>query len=60
MDREIRIKISPEGDVEIDSSVYNDCKEVADHFAEVLGKVVHFSEKDDLDSQTRIKIDSTD
>ena len=60
VDREIRIKISPEGKVEIDSSVYSDCKEVADHFAEILGKVELITVKDDLDSESKIKIDSGD
>ena len=60
MDREIKIRISPEGKVEIDSSVYSDCKEVADHFAEILGKVELITVKDDLDAESRVEIDSGD
>jgi hypothetical protein len=58
MGREIKIKISPDGNVEIDSSIFKDCKEVADHLSKVLGKVEHFIEKDELDSEEEIQIDT--
>ena len=60
MDREIRIRITPDGKVEVDSSIYTDCKEVAEHLAKVVGKVESFTEKDELDSEVRIKIDSAE
>lgn len=60
MDREIRIRIAADGKVEIDSTIFEDCKDVADHLAGVLGKVESFSEKDDLDTEKRIKIGSNE
>jgi hypothetical protein len=58
MDRQIRIRITADGKVEIDSSVFNDCKEIAEHLTKVLGKVESFTEKDELDREVRIKIDT--
>ena len=60
MDREIRINITTEGKVEVDSTIYKDCKDVAGHLAKVIGKVESFTEKDDMDNEERIKIDSGD
>lgn len=57
MDREIRIKVTPNGKVEIDSSVFKDCKEIAEHLTKILGKIESFTEKDELDRKIRIKID---
>lgn len=58
MDREIRVRITPDGKVEIDSTVFNDCKEVAQHLSRVIGKVESFSEKDEFDTMSRIKIET--
>ncbi|MDP2688870.1 MAG: hypothetical protein Q8P48_02040 [Deltaproteobacteria bacterium] len=58
MDRQIRIRITREGKVEVDSTVYNDCKEVAEHLTKLLGEVESFTEKDELDSTVRVKIDT--
>ena len=58
MDRQIRIRITKEGKVEVDSTIYNDCKEVAEHLTKVLGEMESFTEKDDLDTAIRVKIDS--
>ncbi len=58
MNREIRIKITKDGRVEIDSSVYKDCKEVADQLIKNLGRIEKFEEKDDLDTEVKIKIDT--
>lgn len=58
MDREIRIKITKDGRVEIDSSVYKDCKEVADYLVKNLGRIEKFEEKDDLDTELKIDIDT--
>ncbi|MBI5468035.1 MAG: hypothetical protein HY891_02790 [Deltaproteobacteria bacterium] len=58
MDRQIRIRITREGKVEIDSSVYNDCKEVAAHLTKNLGKVESFIEKDELDREIKVKIET--
>lgn len=57
MGREIKIKISSDGKVEIDSSVYTDCKEVAAHLTKLLGKAEKFYEKDELGAEDRLKID---
>lgn len=58
MDKQIRIRISKDGKVEIDSSVYTDCKEIAEHLTKHLGSVESFTEKDDLDTTIRVKIDT--
>ena len=58
MDRQIRIRITKEGKVEVDSTIYNDCKEVAEHLTRVLGEMESFTEKDELDTTIRVKIDS--
>ena len=56
--REIRIMITADVKVEIDSTVFKDCKEVAEHLTKALGKVESFTEKDELDREVRIKIDT--
>lgn len=58
MNREIRIRITAAGKVEIDSSVYKDCKEVAAHLTRLIGKAEKFYEKDELDTEDRLKIDT--
>lgn len=58
MDREIRLRITRDGKVEIDSSIFQDCKEVAEHLTKVLGKAESFTIKDELDREVRIKIDT--
>lgn len=58
MNREIRIKIGRDGKVEIDSSVYKDCKEVAAHLTRIIGKAEKFYEKDELDTEDRLKIET--
>lgn len=58
MNREIRIRIAADGKVEIDSSVYKDCREVAAHLTKVIGKAEKFYEKDELDTEDRLKIDT--
>ncbi len=57
MDRQIRIRIAKDGKVEIDSSVYTDCKGVAEHLTKNLGKVESFVEKDEHDTSVKVKID---
>lgn len=57
MSREIRIRITREGKVEIDSSVYKDCKEIADHLVKDLGKIESYLEKDELHDQVIVKVD---
>ncbi len=54
MDREIRIKITKDGRVEIDSSVYDDCKEVAAQLSKHVGIVEKFVEKDDFGHEVLI------
>ena len=56
MDREIRIRITKDGRVEIDSSVFKDCKDVAEQLVKHLGEIEKFVEKDDLDTEVKIKI----
>ena len=57
MDREIRIKITTDGKVEIDSTVFKDCKEVAQHLTKVIGKAESFTEKEELDREVRLRIE---
>lgn len=58
MDRKIKIKITKDGKVEIDSSVFSDCTEVADKLKKLLGKVEKFDVKDEIEADTfeRLKI----
>ncbi|HXI09231.1 MAG TPA: hypothetical protein VNK06_00390 [Thermodesulfobacteriota bacterium] len=58
MDRQIRIRITKDGKVEIDSSVYKDCKEVAEHLTKNLGRVESFKEKDEFESEIKVKIEA--
>jgi hypothetical protein len=60
MDKNIRIRITKDGHVEIDSTVFTDCKTVAEQLTEHLGKIETFEEKDDLDTRVRIKIEGKD
>jgi len=57
MDKSIRIRITKNGQVEIDSTVFSDCKSVADQLSAHLGKVEKFEEKDDLDNRRDVNID---
>ncbi|MBI5182298.1 MAG: hypothetical protein HZA06_05265 [Nitrospirae bacterium] len=58
MDKKIKIKITSDGKVEIDSSVFNDCKDVANHLTKLLGRIEKFDAKDELEAgaEERIKI----
>lgn len=56
MDRQIKIKIGKDGKVEIDSSVFRDCKEVAEHLTRNLGKIESFMEKDEAESDVAVRI----
>ncbi len=56
MEREIKIRITPDGKVEVDSTIFKDCKEVAEHLSKLLGKVESFTEKDELDTVEKIKL----
>ena len=58
MDRQIRIRILPDGRVEIDSSVYTDCKEIAQLLTKNLGTIESFEEKDSEDAGIRVKIET--
>ncbi|MBI5560437.1 MAG: hypothetical protein HY883_04120 [Deltaproteobacteria bacterium] len=60
MNREIRIRITPDGKVEVDSTIFKDCKEVAEHLSKILGKVELFTEKETIDTEERIKIEKHD
>ena len=57
MSKEIRIRITPDGKVEIDSTVFKDCTEVANHLAGILGKVESLTIKDEVDVGEEIRID---
>ncbi|MEK7679647.1 MAG: hypothetical protein AAB356_05595 [Deltaproteobacteria bacterium] len=59
MSREIKIRITKDGKVEIDSSIYKDCKDVAEHLTKNLGKIESFMEKsgDIFEGAVKVKID---
>ncbi len=56
MTKEIKIKITTDGKVEIDSTVFNDCKEVAQHLSKVLGKVELFTIKEEHEDAEKLKL----
>lgn len=58
MDKQVRIRILPDGRVEIDSSVYTDCKEIAQLLTKNLGTIESFEEKDEEHSGMRVKIET--
>ncbi|MBI5454212.1 MAG: hypothetical protein HY956_06260 [Deltaproteobacteria bacterium] len=59
MDRQIKIRITADGRVEIDSTIYKDCKDVADHLTKVLGEIESFTEKDEVfEREIKLKVDS--
>ncbi|HLE08428.1 MAG TPA: hypothetical protein VI914_02210 [Thermodesulfobacteriota bacterium] len=60
MGKEVRIRITPDGKVEVDSSIFKNCKEVAEHLSKILGKVELFTEKEELDTEERIKLERSD
>ena len=53
MDRQIKIKISKDGKVEVDSSVFKDCMDVAGKLKDILGRV----EKIDVKDETEIALE---
>ncbi len=59
MGREIKIRITKDGKVEIDSSIYKDCKDVAEHLTKNLGKIESFMEKseDAFEGAVKVRID---
>lgn len=57
MGKEIRIRITADGKVEIDSTVFEHCMEVAEVFKQ-LGEVESISEKDQFGEEVRIKLDT--
>jgi hypothetical protein len=57
MDRQIRIRITKDGRVEIDSTIYKDCKEAAEHLTKNLGAIESFVEKDSHEATTHVKLD---
>ena len=53
MDRQIKIKITKDGKVEVDSSVFQDCMDVAGKLKDLLGSV----EKIDVKDETEIALE---
>lgn len=53
MDRQIKIRITKEGKVEVDSSVFKDCMDVANKLRDLLGNV----EKIDVKDETEIALE---
>ena len=53
MDRQIKIKITKDGKVEVDSSVFKDCMDVAGKLKDILGRV----EKIDVKDETEIALE---
>ena len=57
MDREIKIRIRPDGKVEIDASIFEDCREIAEHLQRLIGTVEVFTVKEEFESEERLKIE---
>ncbi len=57
MSREVKIKIMPDGRVEIDASVFEDCKDVSKHLADLLGKVEKFEIKEEHEEGESLKVE---
>ncbi len=53
MDRQIKIRITKDGKVEVDSSVFKDCMDVANKLRDLLGNV----EKIDVKDETEIALE---
>jgi len=58
MSKEIKIRITTDGKVEIDSTVFEHCKEVAEILTRHLGRVESFAEKDEFTGEVKIKVKS--
>jgi len=58
MDRKIKIKITKDGKVEVDSSVFEDCRDIADQLKRLLGEVEEFTIKDETvpEEDERLKL----
>lgn len=59
MNRQIKIKITKDGKVEVDSSVFKDCTEVANQLKKLLGNIERFDVKEEteIEGEERIKIE---
>ena len=53
MDKQIKIKRTKDGKVEVDSSVFKDCMDVAGKLKDILGRV----EKIDVKDETEIALE---
>ncbi|MEE8185919.1 MAG: hypothetical protein V3T96_05965 [Thermodesulfobacteriota bacterium] len=60
MNKKIKIRITKDGKVEVDSTVYTDCKDVADKLKKLIGTIEEFVEKEEtgLEEEGRIKIET--
>ena len=58
MDRKIKIKITRDGKVEVDSTVFEDCRDIADQLKRLLGEVEEFTVKDETvpEEDERLKL----
>ena len=59
MDKQIKIKITKDGKVEVDSSVFKDCMDVAGKLKDILGRVEKIDVKDETEIalEKKLKID---
>lgn len=59
MDRKIKIRITKDGKVEVDSSVFNDCMEIAGQLKNLLGNVEKIDVKNETEmtGEEKIKIE---
>ncbi|MCK5235390.1 MAG: hypothetical protein KAR06_00280 [Deltaproteobacteria bacterium] len=58
MDKKINVRITKDGKVEVDSTVFEDCRDVANHFAKILGKVEKFEVKEEDVAEETLNIKS--
>jgi len=59
MDRQIKIKITRDGKVEVDSSIFKDCTDVANQLKKLLGNIERFyiKEETEIEGEERIKVE---
>lgn len=58
MDRQIKIRITKDGKVEVDSSIFKDCMDIAEKLKHLLGSIEKVNVKDETEFvEERIKIE---
>ena len=56
MDKQIKIKITKDGKVEVDSSIFKDCMEIAERLRNLLGNIEKVDVKDEAEIEAAEKL----